>query len=636
VFNSTSSFVSAGLLPDTTTLSFVTTFSLDDLSATNPVWHWIHIGDNWSTSQFEHINSVGQTNYQSGFCSSYADPPGTTPQPVDLQGYTLDAIKQYIRDSIGATNTLAMSPPYAAPAAYQQIALQLLGAQIGEQPTGLSITNVAIDPFDTVIVTYQSDIRELYNYCALLGMSQTVTATDTIYAIPIQLVSMQPGMTVGATSTVTYLSDIQTSGSLTISATSRFIPSISLLTAQTNQVSCTGTQQRLTSVYELAYSAVYDDTVTVGPRTAADIGIGPNCYDDSVTVFRFDGCMNYQCLYHIEISSSCQSLNSSGTTFTTCSSQPAEATQHPFTVTVYSCPAGQPSSAACVVGDVPTVVTSSVSLLAFPGVTTNNAFSVNGGLLYSPDETLLSNYHVLSSYDAYGQTSNATTDFDNNQLRNNQSITILEAMSSPTLQQNFDLRITFAGLTIEPLDAFGNPLTTVPALNYSQIAPYLSAISKNQQLLTPSGPLLPLVSYEASLGDHGFDGFSIPVRSLLQLAPANGYTFNVPYTYIIGYGSAVPVEPVRGMAYHSRHLMQATTSNANGASLTTSGTSTFTFQIINDNESDSSDHYWGMTLAMFSLSIAAIGVACLAFCCGGGALLYKRHKRHQYREVNGS
>jgi hypothetical protein len=101
-------------------------------------------------------------------------------------------------------------------------------------------------------------------------------------------------------------------------------------------------------------------------------------------------------------------------------------------------------------------------------------------------------------------------------------------------RQLLDLSIDFSSI---PLDATGIPLANATVMKWADLVAQnaLIYVSKNQQSVDTQASLLPIVkSLQTSTPpEYGADGFGIVVSKLKQILPANGYSLQLPYRYIL-------------------------------------------------------------------------------------------------------
>jgi hypothetical protein len=616
LFNQSVTYSNAAIAANTVNYTVTVNYPLV-LNVNQPQWQWIRLGDGWSTTVYQDSSANANSNtygFTPSYCSSHDPTYGDQPAPVNLANYggvTIAQITTYIQNWIAVNNNLDFSDN----SNLGNAALALLGRRVNKGQvilmTGVSLTNGILS------VTYGWSLQAAVYYCAGAGVTQSITSNNVAIAVPVGAVQMIPGLTAPAQTSTAFVSNIASTGSTSISATSRYVPSLTLATARVAQGSCAAGSAQQTIGYELGYSNVYDTTVQVIPRSAADITVGTNCYGDSVSLYRFDGCNKYTCYAYLEITSQCTALAADGSSFATCAATPAQAAQHPFSATPYSCPLGQPASASCVVADAVTVLSSTVSLTAFPSQSTTVSYAVTAGLLSSAQATSISAFTPLTALDP-----------NNKQLLASQDFTPFIEMTSAAMQNGFDLQVSIGNpaFQITPLNAVGNPLPACngQTINYTTLynanhTAGLAYVSKQQQVLTPSAAILPLVAVDILQHTRGFDGFSIPVNTLQSLitsvcgSPANGVSIVIPYRYIIGDASLSSIHTYSHSAT-SRRLLQAMPWAASSATAT-NGTAVYTFQIINDNHTEDSDMLGMSKTAAIALLVVLGVVTGIAVMC---------------------
>lgn len=651
------SFNGAAVLANTVNFTVTANYPLV-LNVTNPQWNWLRLGDFWSNTAYAdnvtNANTATSYGYIPSYCSSHDSVYGDQPAPVNLANYggvTLAQITTYITTWVNTHQNLDFSDGSNAGNA----ALALLGHQTAAGKV-IQITAAVLSSAPALSITYSWSLQGAMYFCGTADLTQTVTSTSTTFATPVGAVQMQQGFSVPAQVSTTFISTLTTAGSTTVSATSRFIAGETMVTARSAQGACPAGSQSLTVGYELSYGAVYDATTQVGPRSATDIVPGTNCYGDTVTFYRFDGCNKYTCYFYVEITTACEVVTSAGTAFTTCTATPAEAALHPYTVNVYSCPLGQPASVSCVVGDVATSVSSTVAIQVYPSTTVTQTYAVIAGLLSSAQATSSSAFEQLTS------TGNTTVDYHNTQLLSNQDLSVLLEMATPTLQAGFNLEInTYSSLfELTPLDAFGNPLAICAGqtISYATLYAYgnnegLIYVPKDQQLLTPAAPLLPYVQNAIVQSLRGFDGFACAVSTLQAVTtalcgtPANGYMVTLPYNFIIGDASLTSFHTssshiahhIDGHAGHAggprRRLQQATVTTVDAVS--TNGTVTYAFSIVGASSATSSNNGWRIGSYSYGTSLGIVlgsifgGIAVV-----GGGMWFGCRKRWDYTAVHTS
>lgn len=566
----------------------------------NPVWSWIRIGDQWGSSLDDtSMCSTGLNNR-------------SIPVSVNLGSYgtTLSAMKTYITDWISATGTMQFDTSPNG----------LLAAKLlGSQNTMYTVTYDGV----TNLITYHinSNLITLYAKCHSYGVTETVTSTDTVFDLPIGIATTSVLVPTYNQNGRTFIIDISTSGTTLITLTSTYYQQASIATAGVNSGSCATGFSNLIVSYYLSYSGVYNTTQMIGPRSGTDIVISPtNCYGDTITSFQFQGCTGYTCYYYIEMTSQCTVLTPDGLAFDSCSVNAAEASVHAFTVDIYSCPINNAASAACVLSSPHTPITSQINIVAFPGQ--HNApyvFDVEAGVLPTPTTIDLSQFIVITS---------GTTQLNNQQLENNQTVTVLLAMTTPIMQQGFYLYInTGAGFSITPVDSNGYQLPSATQITWDLLAPCVTYIPKMVQLVNPSAQLLPIVQHEASAQfSHGFDGFAFTSSCFKQLAKANGGIVQIPYSYIIGNGAnTFNTNSVK----HSRKLLSTTTGTTSGT-LTSNGTAIFTFQITETAVTTGSSS--GVTLSnlFFLIIISVVVLSFMVILC---VMMYCMYRVTRYDQL---
>jgi len=628
--SSTFSYANAGVINNSTRFSVDISWPLT-ITPSSPVWNWIRFGSNWGTYGAQPDNPTsGTAGSVPASCSTFGNTAGSTPSAVNMQGYTNAQAQTYIINWISTNGNLIFNDG----SALATIAKQLIGQQVNSNNNVIAMGNVKYNSTTGLITaTYQGDLLTLVTYCGAAGVSVANTASAEVFSLPVGFTSSNVGASTPTETVTSFTVNVLTTGTSTISATSRFLPSASLTGAEVAQHTCAAGLASLVTNYIVSYAAVYDTTLMVGPRSINDIVVdsASDCYADTVTGYSFLGCNNYQCFYSVQLSTQCYTLSATGTTFTTCAATPAQAAQHPFSVNVYSCPLNQPTSGSCVVGDVSTSVVPSVQISAYPGSSSSQSYDVQAGIIAVPNDTNLANLKVLDNQ--LNGVHNATTDYMNTQLRSTESMTVLLRMSSPAMLAGFNLRIQLnSGFFVTPLDAFGNVLTSAPVLTFAQLnaSNAFVTVPKNLQLYNPSAALLPVVAAQAALGNRGLDGFQIAVATLRSLSPANGYRVTVPYNYIIGSvsrGGGIIMAPMAARPHAARKLLQATATDP--SAMATNGTQQFSFTIINEGPTGSEFGYWGMSRAGFIVLAVLLGIiaCCMLFCMGWLISFKCRHRQ---------
>lgn len=491
----------------------------------SPQWGWLTLG-----------SYTSQTDLTLPACTTSVN-HGAVPQTFNVTktyGQSVAASQQAIVSGISSTGSMT----FTNATINGTINSLLLGNQTNNGfVTSISTLSNGAGQYSTVY-NVNFPLVQYVATCASTGLSVVTTSQGYQYTIP-AVYNMQSPYTGVIQSYDNLYVTISNSGQVSISPTTPYYMTATLGTVAVETANCLPGQYALFMSYFITYSSVYDTTVQIGPRSVSDVynaspfnNTQPNCYGDHITTFQFLGCSNNQCVYYMEFFTACTTLRSDGTSFTTCTTNPSMAGNHNFYVNTFSCPLGNPTSANCTSvnpsSTTLSVVQSNITVSAFSGTTINQQYTVVAGLLPTPTDTNINDVQLLAA-------SNGTAVGNNNKIYSNNSLVIVIEMATSALQAAFDLRLVTSGITIQGLDASGNPVAGNNTLTWNQIAPYIQYVTKNQQLNQTGALLLPLVSsQEQQFFNNGFDGFALSAYALRSMLLAQSYKIVLPYYFIIG------------------------------------------------------------------------------------------------------
>jgi hypothetical protein len=215
----------------------------------------------------------------------------------------------------------------------------------------------------------------------------------------------------------------------------------------------------------------------------------------------------------------------------------------------------------------------------------------------------------------------------NIQLTTKQALT-LEINLAEALWTNFDLNLKLGpnDFAIYPIDTSGSLIVSDSGANkltWSMIAPYVTGTSK--AATTSGGGYL----YACS-GFSGCDGFSISVQTLLNLMPANGYQFRLPYHIMT---------PTNSLSNSRRRLLSLSGTAINNPD----GSVTFSLLVVNATATASSDILdvdLGAPSAEGSLLLLSFFTAFISFLVAlstyGGLRCHHRNDTKVLEDVNSS
>jgi len=460
------------------------------------------------------------------------------------------------------------------------LAITNLAALVGSvnvDPSGLSsiATSVSINSATSSIdMTITMDLTTLTAQCAGLGAYQTQTLTGTYYTIPILTNQYAAQSTSSAVfplviSTPSVFSVyVPSTGSIAIATANGFSTNAYLIEVDQTTMNCPYGQASLLLSYELIVSNVFTAaSMYVGPMSASDIqfstsqapGVIFNCYGDSVVSFTSGTSVASLSISKstFVVSTLCRQLQPTLDTFMNCSYAnygdrvaamggnnpfPAIDGQHTFFVKLWQAPLSgsaptTDSSRWTTVGasglPIKIPVTVNVKSSASPDVAMSVQLQVYAGLLSNVTDTQLADIQIFSYTNASGLIAQPVISPNyTSTVSSIEAFTFVIGMATPQLQALSTLLITLDGsFAFTPLDRSGRAVGSV--LHWNDVFTLMTFMPKQSLNLnfcsTSKCALLPVSS-----NNGGFDGFSIPVATLMSLAPgAAGFSFNTDCAFTL-------------------------------------------------------------------------------------------------------
>lgn len=432
----------------------------------------------------------------------------------------------------------------------------------GNITTNTIMPAISTDSLQTSLITYlQFDLSVMYAKCPGITVTTSITnAKDRTYTVDVTVAQWSSsGGWMFATKTM--YGTVLASGTIGFVGASRYYEAAYLQQQLVSTSYCPArNESAMQWTVRLEFRGVYDPTLSVGPRSLADIlkrsplSIGVvNCYGDEPISLETLPCVNGVCYTYVTFRSRCRGLPENGQGFNECKyakyddrvldlGNPAATyplnlnKQHSFFMNVWSCPVGNLTSASCLLmvqsaQAYPDAVYVEIGTNVYPDqpeVTVS--MDVELCLLPTPTSTT-SNCQMLSSY--LNRTLINGNDLFNAQIQQSKALSPYIQLVSPSLRTSFDLRII--NITITPVTAAGVTLQNTPVLQWSHIASVSTRVMKNELTTCRSCALLNAVQ-----NNPGSDGFSISVADLKSKSPANGYNIQIAYAYTWPTASQTP------------------------------------------------------------------------------------------------
>lgn len=410
-------------------------------------------------------------------------------------------------------------------------------------------------------VIYTVKVPLVNSTCFGTGVTTTVTQQDTTFVVPISFIQRKLGCGV-MKSTGTFIAVKDTTGSVTVSATSIYRKTTKLIEASELRPTRTADgAKRATFVFQLDYLNVGDGTIRVGPRTISDIstsfttGTPTNCYGLTVTGYNFLGCTSNTCSHQVTVTTRFVIPQADGTTLKYCSYQPdadritdmgsdiAYPTelneQIAFTVDSWYGPIADINDPSYVKvnqasNNDPDQVSAGITLSIFPdGDLGRSRFSVSAGIFTDP-AAALEDVTVLATKTTSGTTTG--TDARNVALKYDESLGVVLFGTDATVRVTHQLKLLLdlRNITLTGVDTVGTPVTGDPIYwdSIDNKVSYVPKLDKETRC-----PLC--ATNGVCTGYSHCDSFMIPVSSLRPLLPTGsvGVQFDLTYIELLGGGT---------------------------------------------------------------------------------------------------
>jgi len=545
------------------------------LSNAPPVWTFITIGYSATSNLYNNpIPAPSVCNNVASSTSAFGTAP-TTPAAV-VPGLNM-TLEQHVFNTWVSTkaNLNFSSVPKTDPNHAAIYNLTRLTGFINVDPSGTSsiVTSVALNTATASLdLTITADLTTIIAQCAPLGAFQTQTLSGTYYTLP--LVAYQhtgqasPAFPLVSSTPLLFSVYVPSSGSVSVSAESGYTTNLYLIKVDQSTANCPAGQAIMLLTYELIVGNVFSaSSYYVGPMTDADIlfssaqapGVLFNCYGDYVYSFTNGTSVPSLAISKstFVISTLCRVLQTTSDTFSNCSYAnyadrvqamggnypfPAIDTQHTFFVTLRQAPLVVATMTASIDSSTWTQTSSSSTPVQFPvSINVKSSIAspisaqlqVYGGLLPYPSDTLLSDVTIVSYINSSGTISTLSSIPNYTSTTSSSgAFTFVIGMASPQLQALSTLLISAdTSFAFTALDKNGLSLGVSFYWNtLFQLMTYVPKQAVNLGLCSAST----CKTLPATSSNIGFDGFSIPVAKLIQMAPtAAGFAFTANYAFTL-------------------------------------------------------------------------------------------------------
>jgi hypothetical protein len=396
-----------------------------------------------------------------------------------------------------------------------------------------------------VIYTLTIDLNAVIAKCSALGATQLRSSTGTYYSIPVMAVQ-RDYKNQFVQSTSTFYVSIPTTGTITVGAAAPYQATLSRSEISLQRQGCPAGQGRLVLVY--LYKIEYSGTQVVGPRNSSDIAFTSpqynnsvlNCYNEVVSGFQSQGCLNGYCFYQITTQTECRTLTTDGQAFNNCSNVYTPGTtnysvslyqRHDLFITAYSCVTVGVNCRLAVSNafGLPDLFPTTLLLDVYPETIIQYQFDVYAGFLAYPSEPDPDNLMVLSQVNTTYISSGE--DLFNAEVRWNGVLTFVVGMVADAMRQNAVLSINInSQFIIVPLDPFGNVVPGGKYLLWGDVFKYMTYVPRKA---VTDGYCIACAQVPLTANNTAYDGFSIPVITLRTLMPANGYGVTFDYSFAL-------------------------------------------------------------------------------------------------------
>jgi hypothetical protein len=558
IFSTSAAFMNPRMIPNTA-IFLVDIVDMLSLNVQQPMYSYVEIGgESFGNTQNLRPNPV--CNDMNSYSSTPPQPLLWPQVPVNFDtgaflGYYLNVVNSQGNYNFSTTD-------YYGPKVRQVI------GDIRACPTCL-VYNIYVPPGNlTVVYQVSIDLNLAVNNCSNNTIDPTVTIgySGLQYLIPISIArrtTFDGGISDSwFETTQNFWVNMQTTGTITLSATSQYQPQVFIHESVFVNTGCAVGQQRLRITYQMDFHNVYDTNTQVGVFNLTDfvyyyVGLPSNitnAYGDALYSFTLPSC-NYflnMCSQYVTMQSLCRVVAADGYAFYYGNRANAAdriaymGSNIPFPTSLdgvhtffyytrqYTISTQTYALAVQSPAGYPDLVAVTFVATVYPDFTTQIQYDLQAGLLDVPTGTNITvggDFELLVSI-VNGTLVSSTTDRYNAQLRWSDELTVFIRATNVNVLQTVQLQIT--NVTFVGLNALGyiEPAYAGQSLNWTSIARYADYVDKYGQTIAPctTGPpcsLLPLVvSYP------GCDGFAIKSTALRSLLPANGYQITISYRFV--------------------------------------------------------------------------------------------------------